>query len=108
MLVADPDVVASYAHDESRLTARQLPWAVALPTSTAEVAACVRGAALRGAPVVVRGAGSGLSGAANAPEGALVLSTRRLASIVEINLTDRYAVVQPGWSSATCGTPSRK
>ncbi|MCW2757316.1 MAG: FAD-linked oxidase [Nocardioidaceae bacterium] len=96
VLETDPDIVASYAHDESRFTDRHLPWAVASPSSTDEVATCVRLAAEAGIPVVVRGAGSGLSGAANAPEGSLVISTRRLDNIISIHPVDRYAVVQPG------------
>ena len=47
-------------------------------------------------PVVVRGAGSGLSGAAAAPDGSVVLSTRRLARVLEVDPVERLAVVQPG------------
>jgi glycolate oxidase len=96
VLTTDPDVVAGYAHDESRLSRRSLPWAVASPANTEEVAHCLRLAAEAGIPVVVRGAGSGLSGAANAPTGSLVLSTHRMTSILEIDTTNRLAVVQPG------------
>jgi glycolate oxidase len=96
VLTTDQDIVASYAHDESRLSERNMPWAVASPATTDEVAQCMRLAAGAGIPVVVRGAGSGLSGAANAPAGALVLSTHRMARILEINVADRLAVVQPG------------
>jgi glycolate oxidase len=96
VLETDPDVVAAFAHDESRLTRRELPLAVASPRSTEEVATCVRLAAEAGVPIFVRGAGSGLAGGANAAAGSLVLSTRRLNRILRIETDDRYAVVQPG------------
>lgn len=47
-------------------------------------------------PVVVRGAGSGLAGAATAPAGAAVLSTARLDRVLEVDAAERLAVVQPG------------
>ncbi|MFJ6534247.1 FAD-binding oxidoreductase [Microbacterium sp. NPDC091662] len=47
-------------------------------------------------PVVVRGAGTGLAGAANAGTGEIVLSLRRMAAISEIRPDDLLAVVEPG------------
>ena len=96
VLVTDPDVVAAYATDQSRLTPRGRPWALAAPRDTDEVSACLRVAAAHDIPVVPRGAGSGLSGGANAPDHSLVLSTHRLDRILEIHVTDQVAVVQPG------------
>ncbi|WP_052436648.1 FAD-linked oxidase C-terminal domain-containing protein [Georgenia sp. SUBG003] len=46
--------------------------------------------------VVVRGAGSGLSGGVVAPPGGVVLSTERLGRILEICPEDEIAVVQAG------------
>src|SRR5690606_22936627 len=43
-----------------------------------------------------RGAGSGLSGGANAVDGWVVLVTTKLDEIVEIDPDNRLAVVQPG------------
>ena len=96
VLETDPDVVASFAFDESRLTPRRSPWAVARPRDRAEVSACLRAAGVAHVPVFTRGAGSGLSGGANASDGALVVSTRRLDRILLIDEVDRIAVVQPG------------
>ncbi len=56
--------------------------AVALPASTAEVAALVRVAAAHGVPVVTRGAGSGLAGGATPSAGALLISLNRIEQIV--------------------------
>jgi glycolate oxidase len=96
VLSTDPDVTAAYAHDESRLTDRATPIAVLAPTTTAEVADCLRVAAREGWSVVARGAGSGLSGAANGAGEFMVLSTHRMTSILSIDAEERIAVVQPG------------
>ena len=67
------------AHDPSRLCRR-----------------CCGSRGAAGATVVPRGAGTGLSGAAAVPDGAMVLSTERLNSIVPIDPDNEIAVVQPG------------
>ncbi|ANH40260.1 putative FAD-linked oxidoreductase [Nocardioides dokdonensis FR1436] len=102
LVTTDPDLVASYARDESALgvgsglVGGAGPVAVVSPRSTADVAATLAIAHEHRVPVVVRGAGSGLSGAATAPDGSVVLSTRRLARVLEIDRGERLAVVQPG------------
>ena len=58
----------------------------------AVVLACVE----TGVPVVTRGAGTGLSGGANAVDGCVVLSIERMTAILEIDPVERLAVVQPG------------
>ena len=55
-------------------------------------------------PVVVRGAGTGLAGAANAGEGEIVLSMRRMTAIHEIRPDDLLAVVEPGILNADLNT----
>ncbi|MGV2983313.1 FAD-binding oxidoreductase [Microbacterium sp. AGC85] len=47
-------------------------------------------------PVVVRGAGTGLAGAANAGPGEIVLSTLRMNRVLEVRPDDLFAVVEPG------------
>ncbi|MET0930866.1 MAG: FAD-binding protein, partial [Aeromicrobium sp.] len=96
VLSTDPDVTAAYAYDESRLTKRAVPVAVLAPTTTDEVAGCLRVAAREGWNVVPRGAGSGLSGAANGAGEFVVLSTHRMTSVLSIDPVERLAVVQPG------------
>src|SRR5512144_303008 len=96
IVVVDPDVAASYAHDESKFTEHSLPAAVLLPRSTEEVSLCLEAAHDHGVAVVPRGAGSGLSGGANALEGSVVLSLHRMNEILEIDPVERLAVVQPG------------
>jgi glycolate oxidase len=47
-------------------------------------------------PVVTRGAGTGLAGAANAGPGEIVLSTLAMNRVLEISADDEIAVVEPG------------
>lgn len=96
IVISDPDIVASYAHDQSRFTDSAPPAAVLVPRTTAEVSACLAAAHRNSVAVIPRGAGSGLSGAANATAGAVVLSLHRMTAIREIDTVDRLAVVEPG------------
>jgi glycolate oxidase len=95
-VLVDPDVVAPFLHDEAEWAAYGRASAVVRPRTTAEVAAVVRACARHGRPLVPRGAGTGLSGGANAVDGCVVLSTERMREIVEIDEAERLAVVQPG------------
>jgi glycolate oxidase len=97
-LLTDADVLASYRHDQAApgLLDAGTPAAVARPTSTAEVQAAMTAAARAGVPVVPRGAGSGLSGGANAIDGCLVLSLERMTRIVDLNPDALTATVQAG------------
>ncbi|EID54457.1 FAD-binding oxidoreductase [Saccharomonospora xinjiangensis] len=95
-VVTDPDVMASYARDQMPLAPAGRPLAVVLPDDVEGVRAAVRACAEATVPIVPRGAGSGLSGAANAVDGCVVLVMTKLDRIVEIDPADRLAVVQPG------------
>lgn len=66
---------------ESRGEELELPGVVVRPTSHEQVADVVRWAAERGTPLVVRGGGSGVCGAAKPPAGAVVLETLALDTI---------------------------
>lgn len=92
----DPDIVAGYTHDQSRFTDSAPPAAVLAPSTTDEVAACMRAAHRNQVAVIPRGAGSGLSGAANASADSVVLSLHRMNALREIDTVNRIAVVQPG------------
>ena len=86
----------SYRRDETAHYEPGLPLAVALPTSTEQVAAIMRVATEHRVPVVPRGAGSGLSGGAAGVEGALTVALTRMDAIVEIDRDNLVAIVQPG------------
>lgn len=92
---------ADYLHDAATRTAPHLREgevgpAVAFPATAEQVQRIVRAAARHGVAIVPRGAGSGLSGGASAEADQLVVSTERLACIVEVSPADEVAVVEPG------------
>src|SRR5664279_4489630 len=72
------------------------PRAVLRPATVRSVQLALQVANAAGVTVVPRGRGTGLSAAASAPDGALVLSTERLTEILNIEPDDEIAVVQPG------------
>jgi glycolate oxidase len=86
----------SYRNDETAYLSAGLPLAVALPTTTAEVAALVRLAAAERVPIVPRGAGSGLSGGAAGIEGGLTIALTRMNRVLEIDRANLVVVTQPG------------
>ncbi|MGZ8438862.1 MAG: FAD-binding oxidoreductase, partial [Candidatus Limnocylindrales bacterium] len=86
----------SYRHDETAYLPTGLPRAVALPTTTEQVAELVRICADLRVPIVPRGAGSGLSGGSAGIEGALTIAFTAMNRIVEIDRANLVAVVQPG------------
>jgi len=83
-----------YAYDTT--WTEVLPDVVILPLSTREVAAALRLANRERIPVVPRGASSGMSGGSVPVDGGICLSMTRMNQILEINLNDTIAVVQPG------------
>ncbi|HSK93526.1 MAG TPA: FAD-linked oxidase C-terminal domain-containing protein [Candidatus Angelobacter sp.] len=86
----------SHRRDETSHWEPGLPLAVALPTTTDQVATVMRIATEHRVPVVPRGAGSGLSGGAAGVEGALTVALTRMDAILEIDRPNLAAVVQPG------------
>src|SRR2546428_2515193 len=72
------------------------PDAVALPERTAEVVAIVKLCHRERVPVVPRGSGTGLIGGAMAPLGGVMVGLNRMNRILEIDLPNRCATVQPG------------
>ena len=95
-VLTDADVTGSYSRDMMPLAPSGRPLAVVLPSDVEGVQAVVRACGAAGVPIVPRGAGSGLSGAANAIDGCVVLVMTKLDQIVEVDAGNRLAVVQPG------------
>ena len=79
---------------------RQVPLAVALPETEAQVAAVLRACHGLGVPVVARGAGTGLSGGALPHALGLTLSLARFNRIVAVDPLARTATVQCGVRNA--------
>src|ERR1022692_1379201 len=72
------------------------PSAVVFPQDTQHVAQILKLASSGGFPVVARGAGTGLSGGAIAPEGGVVVAFARMNRILEVDAENMRATVQPG------------
>ncbi|MBM4438775.1 MAG: FAD-binding protein, partial [Candidatus Rokubacteria bacterium] len=72
------------------------PDAVALPSSAAQVQAIVRACRARGVPIVPRGSGTGLIGGAMAARGGVMVGLNRMNAILDVDLANRCATVQPG------------
>ncbi|GAB2734644.1 FAD-binding oxidoreductase [Amycolatopsis magusensis] len=95
-LLLDPDLVTGFVHDEAEWAPHGTPCVVVRPRTADEVQAVVLACVRHGVPLVARGAGTGLSGGANAIDGGVVLSTALMTEIREIDPVERLAVVQPG------------
>ena len=95
-VLAGEDVSPDYAHDEALTATAILPLAVVRPASTAEVSAVLRIADELHVPVTARGSGTGLSGAAISPADGILVSFERMNAILEIDVDNHVAVVQPG------------
>lgn len=93
-VLSSPEDLMLYEYDA--LSSATQPQAVVCPTSTAQVVGVVRMASQAGLPVVARGAGTGLSGGAVVTEGGIVIVTSRMKKILEIDLENCRARVQPG------------
>ncbi|MFH8563747.1 FAD-binding oxidoreductase [Streptomyces sp. NPDC017988] len=95
-VLTDPDVTSAYSHDMASFCAAGVPAVVVLPRTVEQVQHVMRTATELRVPVVPQGARTGLSGAANASDGCIVLSLVKMNRILEISPVDRIAVVEPG------------
>jgi glycolate oxidase len=94
----DRDVLESYRRDQAApfLISAGDPLAVVVPRCRDDVARIVTIASGHRVPVVPRGAGTGLSGGANAVDGCLVIDLSKLRRIIDIDPISMTAVVEPG------------
>src|SRR5919112_485703 len=95
-VLRDEAALAVYAVDQAPVVDYRLPAAVVLAESVDDVQATVKACAARNVPLVPRGAGTGVSGGANASDGCVVLGLERMNRILELNADDETAVVEPG------------
>ncbi len=72
------------------------PDVVVFPQSSDEVLHVVRECIAAKVPFVPRGAGTSLAGGCLPVGGGVMISLTRMGKILEINIRDRYAVVEPG------------
>ncbi|AGC49359.1 FAD linked oxidase [Myxococcus stipitatus DSM 14675] len=95
-LITDADVLEAHRRDQAEWAPSGQPLVLVRATCTDDVRAVLRVASARKVPVVPRGAGSGLSGGANATDGCIVLSLMRMNRVLEVDPRGLLAVVQPG------------
>jgi glycolate oxidase len=95
-VVVGESIHADYTHDEALTTLPVVPRAVVFPGSTGEVSEVLRLASELKVPVVARGSGTGLSGAAVPVDNGILLAFDRMKRIREIDTENQVAVVEPG------------
>jgi glycolate oxidase len=93
-VLSEPADLMLYEYDGG--VQRALPQAVVFPTTTEQVARVVRLCAEEKVPIVPRGAGTGLSGGAIARGGGIILGFSRMNKVLEVDVANQRAVVQPG------------
>ena len=87
------DLIA-YSKDASEF--KQRPDAAVWPINTEQISRILKLANKVKFPVIARGAGTSLAGLAVPQQGGVVLDLGRMDEIIEINIEDRLAIVQPG------------
>jgi glycolate oxidase len=73
-----------------------MPLAVALPSTTEQVAAIMAYCHTHGVKVVARGAGTSLAGGAIGQEDAIILGLSKMSKVLDVNFADRSMQVQAG------------
>ena len=94
-VLTDADSLEAYGKDWTKHFA-PAPMAIAFPKTIEQVQAIVRWANERKVALVPSGGRTGLSAAAVAANGEVVVSFDYMNQILDVNLTDRTAVCQPG------------
>ena len=90
------DIKEEYSHDEAPEYGKYMPDVVVEALNTLEVSKIMKFAYDNCIPVTPRGAGTGLSGAAVALYGGIVLSMALMNKILNIDLENLSADVEPG------------
>ena len=95
-LVVDAEVLAGLSHDEAEWAPVGRAAVGFRARSESEVQHVIRICADLAVPVVCRGAGTGLSGGANAVDGCVVLDVSKMNRVLEIDRENLLCVVEPG------------
>jgi glycolate oxidase len=94
-VISNPDALAVYECDAFTIP-KARPFAVIFPQSTEQVAAAAKLLHDLKVPLIPRGAGTGLAGGIVAVTPAVQLSLARMNRILELDLRNRTALVEPG------------
>jgi glycolate oxidase len=92
----DRDVLESYSRDQAHFAPHGQALAMVRPSNTHEVQELARLASQYRVALVPRGAGTGVSGAANASAECVIVNFDRMNRIVRVDEAAMVAVVQPG------------
>lgn len=96
-ILRDPDQMEPYSHDEYALNdIWHSPEVVLKPKTAQQVVEILKLAYTEQIPVTARGSGTGLCGACVPVYGGIVLSLENMKKILEIDVENRMAVVEPG------------
>jgi glycolate oxidase len=95
-VISEPEELTVYECDGMTYLAKAMPDLVVLPEDTGQVAEVVRLCHRERLAFLPRGAGTGLSGGALPLRGGVVIALNRMSRILEIDLANQRAVVQPG------------
>jgi glycolate oxidase len=93
-LLFEKEDVIVYEQDGSIF--QVMPEVVVVPGNVEQVAAVVKAAKRADVPIVPRGSGTGLAGGAVPAEGGIIVSLARLDKILNVDLQNRIAIVEPG------------
>ncbi|MBL4884584.1 MAG: FAD-binding protein [Planctomycetaceae bacterium] len=94
--VLDDPVERLVYESDGYLLERRMPDVVVFPGSTEQLSAVMKQCCAAGVPVVPRGAGTSLAGGCLPVDGGVMVSLTRMQTIHELNLVDRFAVVDAG------------
>src|SRR6201995_389263 len=94
-VITQHEDLLAYSYDGTPIL-QQLPRAVVLVNSHADVVTVLTLAAKYGTPVVTRGSGTGLSGGSIPVEGSIVLCTARMNRVLELDTDNLTILVEPG------------
>jgi glycolate oxidase len=75
---------------------KRAPDVVVFPRNAQQIAAIVKLCVAHDIPFIPRGAGTSLAGGSAPVGGGVIIALTRMNEILEVNLRDRYAVVEPG------------
>ena len=96
VILDDPEILVSYERDQAPFAPSDKPLAVVIARSIDEIVQVTKFANSKKISIVVRGAGSGLAGGANATLGSIIVSTEKLNQILEMDPINQTARVQAG------------
>ena len=98
-VLSDAQALAPFAEDFTEIE-RRPPQLVAYGETTEQVQAIVRKAAELGVPITPSLYRTNIGGLTLADEGGLILDLTRMNRVLEVNVEDMYAVIEPGVTQA--------